>query len=335
MPSELLIVSRAHVARLLPMAACIETMADALRATARGEVALPLRQVVLLPDGRGALASMPAVSDVHGMSVKVITVLPGNHARGLPSHQGAVLLFDGEDGRLRAVVDARAVTAIRTAAVSAVATRLLARADAGDLALLGSGEQAHTHLEALRLVRPLRRVRVWSPTAAHRIAFAARASTADLAVEPMATAQATVHGADLICTVTAAREPVLHGAWIAPGAHVNAVGASLKTARELDTDAVARARLFVDRRESALHEAGDFLIPRAEGAIGDDHIVAELGELLLEGMAPGRRNAREITLFKSLGIAVEDLAAVHHIYQRAVAEQAGTRVPFGDDDAAD
>lgn len=316
---RLLLLDAADVARLLPMAACIEAMSDALLATARGEVTLPLRQVVLLSGGRGALASMPAVAPALGMAVKVITVLPDNHGSDYPSHQGAVLLFGHEHGDLQAVVDASELTAIRTAAVSGVATRLLARQDASDLGLLGSGVQARTHLAAMRAVRTLERVRVWSPSRAHREAFADReAARHGIQVEPVGSAEAAIRGADLVCTVTAATDPVLRGEWLRPGAHVNAVGASLPSARELDTEAVRRARLFVDRRESAVHESGDYLIPLREGAIGEDHIVGELGEVLL-GTAAGRGGADEITLFKSLGIAIEDLAAARLLVDRAQA----------------
>jgi ornithine cyclodeaminase len=245
--------------------------------------------------------------------------MPGNHAHGEESHQGIVLLFEQERGRPLAVLDATAVTAIRTAAASAVATRALARTEAGDLAILGSGTQARSHLDAMRAVRTLRRVRVWSrnPESARRFAEE-EGERLGLAVEPMASAREAVEGADLICTVTAATNPVLEGGWISPGAHVNAVGACTPKARELDSAAVARARLFVDRRESALAEAGDFLLARSEGAVADDHILGELGDLL-EGKIPGRRSAEEITLFKSLGIAVEDLAAGRHVYRKAVA----------------
>lgn len=327
---KVLIVNQSEVAQLLPMRECIEAMAEALGATARGEVVLPLRQVTILPDNLGALASMPAFAQgLGGIGVKVITVFPGNHGSAFDSHQGAVLFFDAEHGCLRAIVDASEVTAIRTAAVSAVATRLLAREDAGDLAILGSGVQARTHLEAMLLVRTIRRVRVWSPTAEHRDAFARRESRRlGVEVEPVASAQSTVAGADLICTVTGARQPVLWGKWLAAGAHVNAVGSSLRTSRELDTDAVVRARLYVDRRESALHEAGDFLIPKAEGAVGDDHILGELGDVLL-GTRRGRESPEEITLFKSLGLAVEDLAAVRLIYEAARARELGTWVELG------
>ncbi len=313
---SLLFLDRAGVEALLPMAECIEVIEEALRALTRGEAVQPLRSAIWMPDRHGLLGVMPGMlgSLGHGdpvTGVKVITVMPGNHAHGEESHQGMVLLFEQERGRPLAVLDATAVTAIRTAAASAVATRALAREDAGDLAILGSGTQARSHLEAMRAVRTLRRVRVWSrnPESARRFAEAE-------GIETAASAREAIQGADLICTVTASTEPVLYGDWIAPGAHVNAVGACTPKARELDAMAVARSRLFVDRRESALAEAGDFLLAREEGAVTDAHILGELGEVL-EGRVPGRQSAEEITLFKSLGIAVEDLAAGRHVYRKA------------------
>ena len=327
---NVLLVNQSEVARLLPMSACIEAMGAALAALARGAAVLPLRQAVRLPDGSGLLACMPAhAGHLGAVGLKAITVFPGNHGTELDSHQGAVLLFEAERGRLLAVIDATSVTAIRTAAVSAMATRLLAREGAGDLAILGTGVQARTHLEAMAVGRPLRRVRVFSRDAGRVRAFAEQAARRhDIAVEPAASAQEAVEGADIICTVTSSREPVLRGDWIAAGAHVNAVGASVPAARELDTAAVVRSRLFVDRRESALNEAGDVLIPKREGALGDDHIVAEIGEVLI-GNAPGRGSSQEITLFKSLGLAIEDVASAHVIYANAEAAGAGTWVELG------
>jgi ornithine cyclodeaminase len=327
---RVLIVSQAEVRALLPMADCMEAMAAALATLARGDARLPLRPVITLPDGRGAFAVMPAyLGGPATIGLKAITVFPGNHGSAFDSHQGAVLLFEAEHGSLAAIMDASAITAIRTAAVSGVATRLLAREDAGDLAILGTGVQAMTHLEAMALSRPLRRVRAWSREPANRERFATRArARLGIAVESAASAQAAVAGADLICTTTAAREPVLRGDWIAPGAHVNAVGASVASSRELDSAAVARAHLFVDRRESTLAEAGDFLVPKAEGLLGDDHILGELGELLV-GARPGRDSRDQITLFKSLGLAVEDLAAARVIYANARARGAGTWVELG------
>jgi len=328
MPVRLL--TGADVSRLLTMEACIGAMHDVLAALARGEAIQPLRTVLRLPGDRGAFGVMPAqLSRPDALGLKVITVFPGNEGTRYDSHQGAVLLFEPEYGTLAAIMDAAAMTAIRTAAVSGVATHLLARRDAGDLALLGTGVQARTHLEAMRVVRPVRRVRAWSRHEAHRRAFADWAGQRyGIEVETPGTARETVEGADLICTVTASRTPVLMGAWIAPGAHVNAVGASLADARELDTEAVVRARLFVDRRESAFSEAGDFLIPRAEGAISDEHLRGELGDLLV-GRLVGREDEIQVTLFKSLGLAVEDVAAACVVQREAERRNVGTVIELG------
>jgi ornithine cyclodeaminase len=324
------LLTGADVTRLLPMDACIAAMEEVLAALARGEAVQPLRTMLRLPEGRGVFAAMPAqVSRPDAFGLKVITVFPGNEGTPYDSHQGAVLLFEPVHGTLVAIMDASAVTAIRTAAVSAVATRLLARVDAGDLAILGTGVQARTHFEAMRAVRPLRRVRAWSRTEAHSRVFAEWAGQRfGIEVETVPTALEAVRDADLICTVTASRLPVLQGAWIAAGAHINAVGASLPDARELDTGAVVRARLFVDRRESALSEAGDFLIPRAEGAISDEHIRGDLGDALV-GRVPGREDDTQVTLFKSLGLAVEDVAAAHVVHREAERRNVGTLVELG------
>ncbi|MGQ0650613.1 MAG: ornithine cyclodeaminase family protein [Gemmatimonadaceae bacterium] len=322
-----LIVPHADVARVLPMAACIDLMADALMGLARGEALLPLRTVLRLHAGRDAFAAMPAVLGT-SIGAKIITVFPGNAATPYESHIGVVLYFDDVHGRLLAIIDASSVTAIRTAAVSGLATRLLARPDATDLAILGAGTQAMTHLEAMLCVRPIERVIVWSRSRASGGRFAQGASRFGVPVSVAATAEQAVRGAQIVCTTTASREPVLCGEWLWPGAHVNAVGASLAAARELDTEAVARARLYVDRRESAMAEAGDFLIPRDEGEITNDHIVGELGALLL-GRIPGRGSLDEITLFKSLGLAIEDIACARFIYEQARAAGAGTWVELG------
>ena len=323
----MLILRRSEVTQLLSMPECITLMEHALASLARGQVILPLRPVIRIPDSPNIFAVMPAYSgDLRASAAKLITVYPGNHGSAVESHQGLVALFDGENGSPLAIMDAAAITAIRTAAVSGVATKLLARKHVRTLAILGAGVQGHTHVDAMLAVRPFERVVIWSRTAEHAREFAAEAGRrleAHFDVAP--SAEAAVRNADVICTVTAAREPVLLGEWLRPGVHVNAVGASIPTARELDTEAVARSRLFVDRRESALNEAGDVLIPMEEGAFDAGHILAELGELLT-GRAHGRRTDDEVTLFKSLGLAVEDLACARYLYDRALAESMGTRV---------
>lgn len=327
---QILIVNQSEVRQLLPMNECIDVMAQALSALARGDAILPLRPVLWLPDRRGALGMMPSyLGDIGAVGLKVVTVFPGNHGTQYDSHQGAVLVFESEHGQLLAVIDASAITAIRTAAVSGLATRLLAREDSRDLAILGSGIQAKTHLAAMLEVRPFERIRVWSRSDDNAHKFAERSSQRHgVKVEVAPTARFAVEDADVICTTTSAREPILMGEWIAPGAHVNAVGSSVSFTRELDTAAVVKSRLYVDRRESTLNEAGDFLFPKQEGAITDEHIVGEIGELLI-GKVKGRGSPDEITLFKSLGLAVEDLAAANHIYHKALAAGVGTAVDFG------
>ncbi len=324
------ILNQSDVQRLLDMGDCVEAMGNALAALTRGEATLPLRQMMWLPERIGILGLMPAALHTPPLTgLKAITVFPGNHGTELDAHQGAILLFEAERGRLLAIVDATSITAIRTAAVSGLATRLLSNPEASDLAILGSGVQAASHLEAMLRVRPVRRVRVWSRTWDHAKQFADLESTRrQIPVQACRGAEEAVSGADLICTVTSAREPILHGSWIGWGAHVNAVGSSLPTARELDSAAVQQARLFVDRRESTLHEAGDFLIAKAEGVVSDDHIQGELGEVLLKRVA-GRVSAGEITLFKSLGLAVEDLAAADLVYRRSLQTGVGVELEFG------
>ncbi len=324
-----LILSAKEVHALLDFETCIEAVAGALRELAQGRAANPLRVPMRLANG-GILGWMPAhLLQENSLGFKAVHVVPGNEHTPYDCHQGVVVLFDPEHGLPQAVLDASAITSLRTAAASALATRELAREEASVLALLGSGVQAHSHLLALSQVRSVRAVRVFSRTPENRRAFAERASAQlGLDVRAADSARAAVEGADLVCTTTSSRVPVLEGRWLAPGTHVNAVGACVPTARELDTDAVQRARVFVDRRESAEHEAGDLLIPRSEGAIRSDHVAGELGDVLL-GRVAGRTSGEEITLFKSLGIAVEDLAAARVCFERALARGIGTQVELG------
>lgn len=321
-----LILGEAEVIQLLPMDECVEVMAEALAALERGDMHQPLRFVVRPPDAAGLMGLMPAhrAGMEPAFGLKAVCVMPGNPARGLDAHQGLVLLFDGETGEVSAALNASAITAIRTAAVSAVATRLLARKEVSELAILGAGVQARSHLEAMAVARDFDVVRVWSRTAEHARALAAEAA-GRFPVEAVSSAEAAVRDADVVCTTTSSPEPVLRRDWLREGAHVNAVGSSIPTTRELDTATMAAASLFVDRRESTLNEAGDFLFPESEGAIGPEHIRAELGELLT-GRAAGRTSDDELTVFKSLGLAVEDLAAAEHVYRRARETGAGTDV---------
>jgi ornithine cyclodeaminase len=314
--SKVRVLDEEDVRRLLPMADCISAMEEALRSLARGEVYNPLRPVFRPPNEPSLMGLMPAYrgGDTPLWSLKALTIVPGNSSRGLDSHQGFVALFDGDTGEPRALVNAGGITAIRTAAVSAVATKLLAREGARTLAILGTGTQARSHLEAMRAVRDFERILVWSGSG----------RSLDGA-ESVGTAEEALGDADVVCTTTASGEPVVQRQWLKPGVHLNAVGSSVPNARELDSQTMADASLYVDRRESLLNEAGDFLFPQREGLIGPDHVRGELGELLL-GTVEGRRSDDEITVFKSQGIAVEDLAAAELVLERAEAEDAGTVV---------
>jgi ornithine cyclodeaminase/alanine dehydrogenase-like protein (mu-crystallin family) len=322
----ILVLSEPEVERLLPMEACIDVMSDALAALARGEMYQPLRGVVRPPEAPGLIGLMPAYRSAApaAFGLKAVNVMPGNPARGLDMHQGVVLLSDGDTGELSAIVNASAITAIRTAAVSGVATRALARENTRELAILGAGVQARSHLRAMAAVRSFERARIWSRTAAHAERLAGEAGV-PFPVEAVDSAEDAVRGADVIVTATSAQTPVLQRPWLSAGSHVNAVGSSIPTTRELDSETVAAASLFVDRRESTENESGDYLLALRDGAIGAGHIRAELGDVLV-GAAPGRTSDTELTLFKSLGLAVEDLAAAHYVVERARESGVGTQV---------
>jgi len=333
---KLLVLSEHDVAELLTFPECIEVMAEALTATARGEVTNPLRSVMRPEGASGFLGLMPAYrgGDKPAFGLKEICLFPGNPARGLDTHLGGVLLHSGDTGELLAVMNASAITAIRTAAVSALATRLLAREDAKVHAIIGAGVQARSHLAAIAAVRDIAEVRICSRTRAKAESVAAAAQPALSEAEGAADVRVVdsiedaVRGADIISTTTSSREPVVRRSWIAPGTHINAVGSSIAAARELDSDTVAAAALFVDRRESTLNESGDYLVAVRDGAIaGPEHIRAEIGEILA-GRAEGRRSRDEITLFKSLGIAIEDLAAAQFLYDKARRLGRGSVVDF-------
>jgi ornithine cyclodeaminase/alanine dehydrogenase-like protein (mu-crystallin family) len=328
---RVLILSHHDVVAALAPRACAESMAAVLAARARGETHMPLRSVMAAPGAGGFMGLMPSWrgAQPHGGAVfalKAICVMPGNPARGLDAHQGTVTLFDGETGVPTAILDASAITAVRTAAVSAVATSLLARADARTLAVLGAGVQGRAHLEALATVRDFTQVRVFAPTRAHAQALAGQAGLPGGQVSAVATAEEAVRGADVVVAATSSREPVLAHAWLKPGAHLNAVGASTPQAREIDTATVAASALFCDSRESLRNEAGEFQLAVREGAIaGEQHVRAELGEVIV-GRAPGRRDDGELTLFRSLGLAIEDLAAAQTAVAAARERGLGTEV---------
>jgi ornithine cyclodeaminase/alanine dehydrogenase-like protein (mu-crystallin family) len=309
--SRLLVLGEHEVRECLTMAECVDAMADVLAGLARGELSLPLRPVFRPPGAVGLIGLMPAhrASDPQLYALKEIVITPSNPAeRGLDAHQGGVLLHDGVTGEVIALLNASPITEIRTAAVSAVATRALARPDARIVAVLGGGTQSRSHVEAMRHVLPEAEIRVWSRRE-----------------EP--TAETALRDADVVCTCTTAAEPIMQREWLAEGAHVNAVGSSVPSTRELDAATVAAASVFVDRRESAENEAGDLLLAVRDGAFSLDRIVAELGEVLV-GTHPGRTSDGELTVFKSLGLGVEDLAAAELAVRRARERELGIEVDF-------
>ncbi len=321
--TKTLILSHHDVETLLTMPECIAAMEEALAATARGEVHNPLRSVMRPEGAKGFLGLMPAYRGGANpaFALKEICLFPGNPARGLDTHLGAVLLHSAETGELAGVFNASAITAIRTAAVSAVATKLLARHDAHVLAIIGAGVQARSHLEAIPLVRNIREVRVHSRTRAKAEALGGGTRVVD-------SVEDCVRGADIVVTTTSSREPVIRREWIGNGTHINAAGSSIAAARELDGETVAAASFFVDRRESTVNESGDYLMALREGLIaGPEHIRAELGEILTE-RAKGRTSSDEITLFKSLGIAIEDLASAQFLLEKARTTGRGQWVEF-------
>lgn len=327
---KILILSHDEVVKLLPMKDCIAVMREALIALAAGQVHQPLRTIIRPPDAAGLMGLMPSYisGDRAAFGLKAICVFAGNPALGKDAHQGAVLLFSADTGELQAMMNASAITAIRTAAVSAVATDLLARKDASQLAIIGTGVQARSHLAAMAQVRCLERCRIVSRQLNNAKAFAEEMKpNFSFPLEAVATVEEAVAGADLVVTATTAIAPIVKREWIAPGAHLNLVGASTPNAREVDSATMAAASVYVDRRESAMNEAGDYLFAVREGAIGADHIRGEIGELLHQEK-PGRTSAEEITLFKSLGLAIEDLAAAEYLYRKAKELNLGHWVEF-------
>lgn len=328
-PLELRVITGQEVRRLLPYGVCVEVVAAAMRCVSAGRTVMPLRQIMSLPPGRGALGMMPGyLGDPECFGIKLLSLFPGNPAVGLSSHLGLYVLCETEHGRPIALMEASALTAIRTAAASVVATRALARPGSRVLAIVGTGEEAAAHIEAFQSVRPFERIVVWGRHAApaHRLADRARGLGAtDVAV--VASVQKALAEADVVCTVTSSPEPLLAGADVRPGTHLCLVGASIPTSREVDDDCVAMSRFFVDYRASAMAQAGELLHAMREGVVTEAHIVAEIGEVLA-GTAAGRRSTDEVTTYKSLGVAAQDLAAASLVYRRAVEQGAGTLAPI-------
>jgi alanine dehydrogenase len=331
-----LLLRESHLRELLTMRDLVPLMNRTLAGFSSGGAVQPLRSTVPVDRHGAFLGVMPAYLSGAGgpggddageaLGLKAVAVYPGNAQHHLPTHLATILLIDPQTGVLRAVLDGRLITEMRTAAVSAAATERLARPAAGVLAILGAGVQARSHLEAIREVRPPAEVRVWSHTAAGAQRFASEMRARfGVAVTPCGSAEQAVRGADIVCTVTGSTTPVVHEAWLKPGVHLNAVGAARPDWRELTTAVVRRARLFVDSRAGAVSEAGDVVGPIREGAITERHIAAEIGEVFA-GRHAGRENDEDVTLFKSLGMAVEDVATARFVYTRAQARGIGEEI---------
>jgi len=307
-------IDQEEVARRLTYGVCIPIVRDAMIALSKGKTKQLLRSIIPLSDGR-LFGIMPGALGSHAIfGAKLISVFHGNFDRGVPSHQGLIILFDPESGAPVCVVHAGEVTAIRTAAASAVATDVLARKDACRLTLLGYGEQAGTHARAISKVRDLKSILVWGRSVERANAFAER-TQAELAVPVVtaATVKEAVCEADIICTLTSASEPILRGDWVRPGTHVNLVGSSHAGPAEVDNSLVVHSRFIADSREGVLQQGGEFLRAKAAGLIDDAHIVGEIGQVLM-GEVEGRRSKEEITVYKSLGHIVQDLAAAAALY---------------------
>ncbi len=330
MPAVLRVLSARDVHELLSYRECAEAMRAVLAAHGRGEVHQPLRTVMRPAGAAGLMAVMPAYLPDRpaGYGLKAICITPENPRAGLDAHQGVVLLSSSATGEPLAALNASAVTEIRTAAVSVVATDLLARPEAEVLAVLGTGVQARAHVLAMSAARKLTLIRVAGRSPEQSAAFAARLQPqVGPVIEACATSRDAVRDADILVTATNAAVPVIERGWVAPGAHINAVGACLPSARELDSATMAAAALFADSRESVSGESGDYLLALADSAIGPGHIRAEIGEILA-GAAAGRTGPAEITVFESLGLAVEDLAAAALVYQKAERAGIGTLAEF-------
>lgn len=320
-------ITEATIRNLLQPAVCIDLIAQAMREVSKGNVELPLRWGMKLPNGNGVLGMMPGyVGEPECFGIKLVSLFPGNSAVGLSSHLGLMVLYEAEYGKPVAIMNADVVTALRTAAASALATRELAREDARVLAILGTGEQARAHVPAILAVRGITQINVWgrSPQKANELVTELQGKNGAIVTAYDKVTDA-VASADIICTVTSSSEPILRGAWIPGGAHVNLVGSSVPKAREVDSDAVVRSRFYVDYRLSTMNQAGELLAAIKDSAVTEEHIVGEIGELLL-GRVNGRTSDEEVTIYKSLGVAAQDLAAAHFVHEQAKITNAGTIV---------
>jgi ornithine cyclodeaminase/alanine dehydrogenase-like protein (mu-crystallin family) len=323
------LINSAEVRKLLPTDRCIGLMRRAMAIVADGGAQQPIRSVVKHPSGRGKLGMMPGyVVEPECLGIKVTTVYPNNCSAGIASHQGVLILFNPQNGVPIAIMDGGEITAIRTAAASAVATDVLANKNVSTLAIFGYGEQAKSHIDALVKVRKFQRIVVWGRDLRKAEEFCIeRAEKLNLRIEPVASARVAVGLGDVLCTTTGADEPFIMGEWLKAGQHLNVVGSSIPSTSEIDAAAVARARFFVDFRDSALALAGDFLRAKKAGVVDDTHIIGSIGEVLT-GRCVGRTSRDDITLFKSLGMSAEDLLSADYIFAEAIRQGVGVSIDW-------
>ena len=326
----MLILSKSEITRLLPIPKCIDIMDDAMRQTSQRRVTLPLRQFMPVPQTTGRLGLMPGyIAEPARFGLKIVSKYQRPSGSKHGTHVGAVVLFDAAEGLMLAMMEGGTLTAIRTAAASGLATRTLARADSKVLGMLGCGEEAHVHIPAMLAVRPFTEILIWGRSTEKVKNFIGHLDLpAGVTARAISSAQNVVEASDVICTVTSAATPILMGDWIKPGTHLNLVGSAVATTAEVDTTCVSRSRFYVDYREAALTQAGELLNAIKEGVVTSDHIVGEIGDVLL-GKVPGRGSADDITVYKSLGISSQDLAAADYVYTAARAQNVGAEVDLG------
>jgi ornithine cyclodeaminase/alanine dehydrogenase-like protein (mu-crystallin family) len=324
---SLLVIDAATVAGLVSLQDSLDLSEAALRKTSDGSAHQDIRRTLALPGEAGTCLSLmyASLDDTPHFGAKVQSVFPQNFQHGQPSHQGGVVLFEKDRGKPVALINASAITALRTPAASAMATRALSRVDACALTIIGYGEQAARHVAAISAVRSISRIRVWGRDAAKARTFANAQTAKGFPTEASPTAEAAVDGADIVCTVTSASSPVLEGAWLTPGCHINAVGASVPALQEIDLACVTRSSIWVDYMPMAMTAASDIFEPLANGLIAPSQIVGEIGAVL-NGQARGRNDAAEITLYRSLGVPAQDIELANFIYRKARDLGLGTEV---------
>ena len=325
----MLLLNKTAVMESLSHADCINALVDTMQSVSSGDVIMPLRQFMQIPNTAGKFTVMPGyVAKPASFGVKIVSKFPRESGSPYGTHVGAVMIFDAEQGTPLALLHGGELTAIRTAAASGLATRQLARENAETLTLLGCGEQAQHHLKAMLAVRSLKKVIVWGRSVERAQAFAEAANLpASTQIYVETNAKTAVAAADIICTVTSATKPILKGEWVAPGTHINLVGAAMRTSAEADTELVKRSRFYIDYRTSAMAQAGELLDAIEQGSVSEEHIIGEIGEVLAK-QKPGRESATDITVYKSLGVAAQDLAAASCAFNNALKLDKGVSIDW-------